>query len=187
MGFLKEKMQQWGKRLGETFMYEEVTTKDKKTGKEWRLFSVTSFAVVLMVCCIALFVGGYMYYGSYRTFAGEFSQTTSVNYRKGTVTVTTADEKFELATENIYYVYNCIINVGRGRIGEAPAREPDAVLEYEFGGRLELWETDVKKSNSESITGLFIRYSGTNGYEYAYDTDRLTLSRLPLTAKENME
>ena len=176
-------------------MYEEITVKESKPKKEWKLFSVTGIAVVVMVFVIALFVGGYLYYSSFRTFAGEFSQTTSVNYRKGAVTVTTAEETFQLATENIYFVYNCIINAGRGRLGEAPAREPDAVLEYDFGGKLELWEIKLDDGDGEKRGpydprreyGVYIRYIGTNGYEYAYDTDRLTMDRLPLTARENKE
>ena len=167
-------------------MYEEVTAVKKPT-KEWKLFSVTTMAVVAMVFVICLFIGGYLYYGSVRTFAGDFSQTTSVNYRKGGVTVTTAEETFELTAQNIYFVYNCIINAGRGRIGEPPERQPDAVLEYEFGGKLELWNTEVKNSKNETKFGLFIRYCGVNGYEYAYDTDRLNLERLPLTARQNLE
>ena len=176
-------------------MYEEVVEKKEKPGKEWKLFSVTTLAVLAMVFAIALFVGGYMYYSSFRTFAGDFSQTTNVNYRKGGATVTTAEESFALSRENIYYIYNAIINAGRGRLGEAPSREPDAVLEYAFGGKLELWEIKLEDDAKEKHGpynpireyGLFIRYSGMNGYEYAYDTDRMTLDRLPLTARQNKE
>ena len=168
-------------------MYEEVTAVKKKTVKEWRLFSVTTLAVVTMVFVIALFIGGYLYYSSFRTYVGNFSQTTSVNYRKGGVTVTTAEETFDLTAENIYFVYNCIVNAGRGRIGEVPERQPDVVLEYEFGGKVELWEIAVENSRNDMEYGLFIRYCGVDGYEYAYDTDRLDLERLPLTAKENLE
>ena len=176
-------------------MYEEITVKENKPKKEWKLFSVTTLAVVLMVAALSLFVGGYLYYSSFRTFAGEFSQTTSVNYRKGNVTVTTAEETFNLSAENIYFVYNAIVNAGRGRLGEAPSREPDAVLEYSFGGKLELWEVKLEDDGQEKHGpynpkreyGLFIRYSGMNGYEYAYDTDRMTLDRLPLTARQNRD
>lgn len=167
-------------------MYEEITVKERQPKKEWKLFSVTGIAVVVMLFTIMLFVGGYLYYGSFRTFAGEFSQATSVNYRKGGVTVTTEEETFKLTEDNIYFVYNCIINAGRGRIAEVPQRQPDAVLEYTFGGKLELWEMKLE-NNATQEYGLFIRYCGMNGYEYAYDTDRLTLDRLPLTARENKE
>ena len=167
-------------------MYEEVTVKENKPKKEWKLFSLTTLVVVTMVFVISLFVGGDLYYTSFRTFAGEFSQTTSVNYRKGSVTVTTAEESFDLSKKNIYFVYNAIVNAGRGRLGEAPSREPDAVLEYSFGGKLELWEIKLE-DNAEREYGLFIRYCGTNGYDYAYDTDRLTLDRFPLTARQNKE
>ena len=167
-------------------MYEEVAVKENKPKKEWKLFSVTTLAVAAMVFTIALFVGGYMYYSSFRTFAGDFSQTTNVNYRKGGVTVTTAEESFALSRENIYFVYDAIINAGRGRLGEVPARQPDAVLEYTFGGKLELWKVNLE-GNANREYGLFIRYSGTDGYEYAYDTDRMTLERLPLTARQNKE
>jgi len=168
-------------------MYEEISERKEKTGKEWRLISVTSFAAIAIVLITGVLICSYLYYGSFRTFTGEFSKTTSVNYRKGSVTVMTAEETFSLTKQNIYYVYSCIVNAGRGRIGNAPEREPDAVLEYEFGGKIELWETEVKNSGSDREYGLFIRFCGMNGYEYAYDTDRLTISRLPLTAKENKE
>ena len=168
-------------------MYEEVVEVKKKSRREWKLFSVTGIAVITMLFVIALFVGGYIYYGSYRTFVGEFSQTTSINYRKGGITVTTAEETFELAQDNIYYIYNCIVNAGRGRIEEAPDRAPDAVLEYEFGGRLELWNVTTHDSKMESVTGLFIRYTSVSGYEYGYDTNRLTMDRLPLTARQNKD
>ena len=167
-------------------MYEEVTVKENKPKKEWKLFSVTTLAIVIMIAVISLLVGGYLYYSSFRSFAGEFSQTTSVNYRKGNVTVTTAEETFDLSKENIYFVYNAIVNAGRGRLGEAPSRKPDAVLEYTFGGKLELWEVKLEE-NANQEYGLFIRYSGSNDYEYAYDTDRMTLDRLPLTARQNKE
>ena len=166
-------------------MYEEVVEVKKKSRREWKLFSVTGIAVITMLFVIALFVGGYIYYGSYRTFAGEFSQTTSVNYRKGGVTVTTVEETFELSQDNIYYIYNCIVNAGRGRIAEVPNRTPDAVLEYHFGGRLELWDVTTHNSKTKNVAGLFIRYCSATGYEYAYDTDRLTLDRLPLTERQN--
>lgn len=164
-------------------MYEEVIEEKEKTGKEWRLFSVTGLAVVAIVCITALFIGGYMYYESFRTFAGEFSQTTSINYRKGSVEVTTAEENFNLSADNIYFLYSCIINAGRGKLGEAPKRTPDAVLQYKYGATLELWDVGLENGKP----GIFIRYRGTNDYEYAYDTDRLTFERLPLTARENME
>ena len=167
-------------------MYEEIAAKESKSKKEWKLFSVTGIAVVVMLFTIILFVGGYLYYGSFRTFAGEFSQATSINYRKGGVTVTTEEETFQLTKDNIYFVYNCIINAGRGRLADVPQRRPDAVLEYTFGGRLELWEVKLE-GNARQEYGLFIRYCGTDGYEYAYDTDRLTLGRLPLTARQNKE
>lgn len=164
-------------------MYEEVIEVKEKPRKEWRLFSVTGLAVVAIVCITALFIGGYMYYGSFRTFVGEFSQTTSINYRKGSVEVTTAEENFNLSTKNIYFVYNCIINAGRGRLGEAPGRTPDAVLKYKYGATLELWDVGLENGKP----GVFIRYRGANDYEYAYDTDRLTFGRLPLTARQNKE
>ena len=168
-------------------MYEEITVKETKLKKEWKLFSVTGIAIVVMLFVIALFVGGYLYYGSFRTYVGEFSQTTSINYRKGGVTVTTGEENFELSQENIYFVYNAIVNAGRGRIAEVPQRQPDAVLEYQFGGKLELWEVKLEGGTSNREYGLFIHYLGSNGYEYAYDTDRMTLERLPLTERENKE
>ena len=168
-------------------MYEEVTVKQIKPKKEWKLFSVTGIAVLVMLFVLALFIGGYLYYGSFRTFVGEFSQTTSVNYRKGGVTVTTEEETFNLSHENIYFVYNAIVNAGRGRIAEVPLRQPDAVLEYKFGGRLELWEVELDERTSNRSLGLFVHYLGSNGYEYAYDTDRMTLDRLPLTARQNKE
>ena len=45
----------------------------------------------------------------------------------------------------------------------------------------------VKTTKSETVQGLFIRYVGVGDYEYAYDTDRLTYDRLPLTAIQNMK
>ena len=168
-------------------MYEEISVKETKPKKEWKLFSVTGIAVVVMVFVLALLIGGYLYYGSFRTFVGEFSQMTSVNYRKGSVTVTTEEETFELSQENIYFVYNAIVNAGRGRIAEVPQRQPDAVLEYKFGGKLELWEVQLDKTTSSREYGLFIHYLGSDGYEYAYDTDRMTMDRLPLTARQNKE
>jgi len=168
-------------------MYEEITRKKQRPKGNRRLVTLTSLAVAILVFTTALLVGGYLYYGSFRAFVGDFSNTTSVTYRKGSVQVRTAEEEFQLSRENIYYVYNCIVNAGRGRLGEAPDRQPDAVLHYEFGGRLELWEIKLEDSTSSRENGLFIRYCGINGYEYAYDTDRLSLDRLPLTARENME
>ena len=70
-------------------MYEEVTEVKKKPGREWKLFSVTGIAVVVMVLVIAIFVGGYMYYGSFRTFGGTERNVNGVYSIENTAVIET--------------------------------------------------------------------------------------------------
>ena len=166
-------------------MYEKLITKKQKIVGNKKLVTMVSISVAILLFVTALLLGGYLYYGSFRIFVQDFSRATSVNYRKGSVTVTTEEENFVLTDENVYYVYNAIVNAGRGRLAEAPERKPDALLKYQFGGTLELWEVDLKNTSSQRDSGLFLRFTNMDGEVYAYDTDRLTLDRLPLSEKDN--
>lgn len=166
-------------------MYEELGTQKRKMENNRKLVMLICICAAVLLLVTALLIGAYLYYGSFRQFVGDFSSATSVTYRKGSVSVTTQEESFVLSGENVYFVYNAIVNAGRGRLAEAPERAPDAVLDYQFGGVLELWEVDLKDSSSRTENGLFIRFTNLRGEVYAYDTDRLTLDRLPLSAQKN--
>ncbi len=166
-------------------MYEEVREAKPKTKNNLRLWLILSGCVLFLGLVTALIIGSYAYYASFRGFMSDFSEATNLNYRKGEVLVTTAEEEFYLSKENTYFVYNVIVNAGRGRLGEAPTREPDAVLDYKFGGKLELWDIDLKSGEANQKRGLFIAFTNKEGEVYAYDTDRLVLERLPLKAWKN--
>lgn len=166
-------------------MYEEISAKKKKAADNRKLVVWVSLCVFILILVTTLLIGGYLYYSSFRGFVGEFSKTTSIAYRKGAVQVTTQTEKFYLTEENVYYVYNSVVNAGRGRLGEAPQWEPDAVLRYPYGETLELWTVKLDLDTSRREYGLFLRFTNVIGETYAYDTDRLALDMLPLNAKEN--
>ena len=166
-------------------IYEDITEKKQKSAGNRKLAIYVSISVAVLLFVTALLLGGYLYYGSFRTFVTDFSNATSVTYRKGSVTVVTEEETFTLSDENVYFVYNSIVNAGRGRLGQPPERKPDVVLQYQFGGTLELWEVQLDDGQSRRDQGLFLRFTNLTGEVYAYDTDRLTLDRLPLTQKDN--
>ena len=166
-------------------MYEDITAKETKSVGNRKLTVYVCISVAILLFVMTLLIGGYMYYGSFRTFVTDFSNATSVTYRKGSVTVTTETETFTLSDENVYFVYNSIVNAGRGRLGQPPERAADVVLHYQFGGKLELWEVKLDDRQSRTDQGLFLRFTNLTGEVYAYDTDRLTLDRLPLSAKDN--
>ena len=166
-------------------MYEDITAEKTKSAGNRKLVLYASISVAVLLFVTALLLGGYLYYGSFRTFVADFSHSTSVTYRKGSVTVTTETETFTLSDENVYFVYNSIVNAGRGRLGQPPERKADAVLQYQFGGTLELWEVELDDRQSRRDHGLFLRFTDLDGETYAYDTDRLTLDRLPLQQKDN--
>ena len=110
-------------------MYENLSKGKEKIAGNRKLVTLVCISVAILLLATAVLIGAYLYYGSFREFVSDFSSATSVTYRKGSVWVTTQEEEFALADENVYYVYNAIVNAGRGRLAEAPARTPDAVLE----------------------------------------------------------
>ncbi len=166
-------------------MYGEVAAAAENRKNTLRLWLILGLGIAFLVFVTASIVYAYVYYTGFQGYLNDISEVTNMNYRKGSVLVTTEDEQFYLSKENIYLVYTNIVNSGRGRPGEVPEREPDAVLEYKFGGKFEFWEVEVKGGNSSRKTGLFIAFTNREGEVYAYDTDRLDLGRFPLEKWQN--
>ena len=168
-------------------MYEQISQKRGKLAGNRKLVLLVCASVAILLFVTALFLGAYLYYGSFRGFVADFSAATSISFRKGSVQVTTQYETFALNQENVYFLYNAIVNAGRGRLAEPPERTPDVVITYQFGGKLELWEVDFGESAKGRKQGLFISFTNLEGEVYSYDTDRLGLDRLPLQASRNVE
>jgi len=168
-------------------MYEKLIAKKQKIMGNRKLVIMVSISIAVLLFVTGLFLGAYLYYTSFRGFVGDLSAATSISFRKGTVQVTMGDEEFPLSQENVYFIYNAIVNAGRGRLAEPPERQPDAVITYQFGGKLELWEVDMGNNTGGRKKGLFISFTNLEGKVYSYDTDRLGLDRLPLDPEKNVK
>lgn len=165
-------------------MYEKVR-KEQKPRSSLPLVFWTAVCLVILGSIIGLigWAGGYVV--GFRNFVGDLSNSTHYAYENQSLILRMDGEEYPILPENIYPIYTRISTAGSGRLGEPPAEAPAAVLTYGDGSYMELWTVKLVNPSNGREYGLLINYVNQNGDTYCYDTDKLTLSSLPLEKGKN--
>lgn len=166
-------------------MYEKIR-KETKPRKGFPMVVWIALCLVILGGIVGLigWAGGYVV--GFRYFVGDLSNSTHYAYENQSLTVQSEGEEYAILPENIYHIYTRITSAGSGRLGKAPAAPPEMVLDYGDGSYMELWMVELVNSSNGRAYGLFINYVNQKGRSYSYDTDKLTLSLLPLEKEENI-
>lgn len=116
--------------------------------------------------------------GRYKAFVKRFTEGINSSHVSGKVMLQKDGEMIKMPVGNASKVYSVLIGAGMGKEQkEQPGGEPLAII-FDDGSMVEFWESKIKEKNSLRETGLFVRYTASDGYLYQYDTDKLTLDSI---------
>ncbi len=160
-------------------MYARVRREGKK--RDWRLWLAIGLVAVVLGGGVLGAVWSVRYQYDYKDFIDWLARDTIYARKFGTLTLETGGETYPLELNEGYEKFRVALAVdGGGRLGSPPDRDPDAVIDYGNGSRLELWDiplTGYQNIPDGKMNGLFIQYHGRLGEQYAYDTKGLDLAR----------
>ncbi len=159
-------------------MYEQVEHKNMK--KERSLWLVLTIWTIVVLIVGALVIWGFRYRPQFTAFLGEYSNSIRFAQENKSMRVTVNGETFLPLPRNVQKFYNLIAIAGIGRQTLPPDEQADVLITFGDGASLEMWEAKLQNSTNGRETGLLICYTNTEGERYAYDSDRLTLSKFPL-------
>lgn len=167
-------------------MYEQIGQSDRggpavSRKKDKRLWIALAACLAIFLVLLALILWGFRYKPSYQDYFGDFSNSVLYAKENRCMTVTTPEETYPILPKNIKKVYNAIAMAGPGRVRSRPEEVPEARLEFGNGTSLELWTAKIENGRNNREYGLLLSYTYADGRTYTYDTDRLSMSRLPLS------
>lgn len=75
-------------------------------------------------------------------------------------------------------IYRMVISAGMGKERRDVPEGRAVTITFKDGSSLELRETAFTEKTAIRETGLFIKFTGPEGFTYKYDTDKLTFDSI---------
>ena len=150
-------------------LYENVK-KDRKTGKDsriWITLAVLVCAIAVVAASVVWFLG---YHGRFTEFVGKLSASTTYASKNGGLIATVDGKTYKVSEENMYGIFAYIsLNKSGRESKKAPEGEP-VILDYGNGMMLKLWDMPLDGHHY-----LFIQYTDIYGDIYSYISYKTTL------------
>ena len=131
-----------------------------------------AFAVFVAAACIGLLVFAARYQLRYRRFVNEFAASVQAS-NKMSLRVTWQGADVPITRSQASRLCRLITSAGAGKVQRSSPEGDGCRLDFGDGASLTLWAVDIPEETAAKSTGTFIRYVGTDGAVYQYDTDRL--------------
>lgn len=150
-------------------LYEKVK-KDRKTGKDRRIW----IALTALVCVVAIVTASVVwlmgYHGRFTEFVSKLSASTTYASKNNGLTAQVNGQTFKVSEENMYGIFAYIsLNKSGRESKKIPEGEP-VILDYGNDMTLKLWDYPVEDHHY-----LFIQYTDIYGDIYSYISYKTTL------------
>lgn len=150
-------------------LYENVR-KDRKKGKDrkiWIALTVLVCAIAIVIASVVWFLG---YHGRFTDFVSKLSASTTYANKTGGLIATVNGKTYRVSEENMYGIFAYIsLNKSGRESKKVPEGEP-VTLDYGNGMMLKLWDYPVDRHHY-----LFLQYTDINGDVYSYISFKTTL------------
>ena len=166
-------------------MYENVRKAKPKSNRT--LWIMIGAVALVMAVVLLILLWPFEYMDRFQEFVSDLSNSTVASYGSPAgLWAQTEEGRVRIIGDNIHLVYFILANAGAGQLCSVPDTEPEAVLEYADGARMELWNVKLENPDNNRKVGLCVSYVNPEGERYTYNHDHLDLSRLPLSVRENL-
>jgi hypothetical protein len=143
--------------------------------KDFRLFVIILAAIVVFLIALAPIIFSLRASAHYRSFVDAYTNGMNASHQSGFVTCTVEENSYLLPVNQASEIYKKLMYYGMGKEQKMPPGEPAISIRMDDGSHIEFQETAIPESSAVRDTGLFIRFTGTDGFVYQYDTDKITL------------
>ena len=146
-----------------------------KRKKDLGLLAAVIIAAGLLVAAIVPLISAGIMNGKYREFISRYTDSMAASRKTGFVSVVMDSGKQAVETDKVGSVYTLIIDAGMGKPQSAVPEGSPIEIRFPDSSAIQFWEAEITDKSAERESGLFVRYQGPDGFEYKYDTDKMTL------------
>ncbi len=161
------------------------SNKKRLSGKT--LYVLLAASLVLCVVTISMVAVMLSRENRFKAYIRDFSKSTSNAYSRGYITATVDGINRQITGDSIHSVYALIVNCRGVKLQERPQSEPQVVLDFGDGSKMEFWESKLENATNNREYGLLIYYVNQAGEPYCYDTDRLDIDRVKLLVRRKVD
>lgn len=159
----------------------------KKSGirkkKDIALLVSVVIAVGLIAAVLIPIIYSGILSGKYREYVSRYTASMNISRRADSVSVVEDGEERPLPIDAASLIYTLLLDTGMGKPQTEIPEETAVEIRFADQARISFWETDIPEKSAKNDTGLLIKYQAFDGYEYIYDTDKLTLDSVVNTLK----
>ena len=159
-------------------MFTDMIRKKPRTRKDYLLLVIILIAILVFAIAVSPIVFSLKASGHYRQFTDAYTDAMNASHARDRISITTDGESFQVPISAASEIYNKILYAGMGKEQKKQPGEAAVIIEFLDGSRIEFQESAIPESSAIRDTGLFIRFIGSDGFIYQYDTDKLTLEHV---------
>ena len=152
--------------------YDRIPQRAKPSRPSPGAVLLPAFGVFIAAACIGLLVFAARYQLRYRRFVNEFAASVQAS-NKFSLHLIWQGEDLPVTRDQASRLCLLITSAGAGKVQRSAPAGDGCRLDFGDGASLTLWAVDIPEETAAKSTGTFIRYVGTDGAVYQYDTDRL--------------
>lgn len=152
--------------------YDRVPQNAKPQKPSLSAVLLPAFAALIAATCIGLLVFSARYQLRYRRFVNDFAASVQAS-NKMSLHLTWQDADVPITPDQASRLCRLITAAGAGKVQHTLPDSDGCRMDFGDGASLTLWAVDIPEKTAAKSTGTFIRYVGTDGAVYQYDTDRL--------------
>ena len=153
-------------------MYENVRKPTSR--RDGMLLVWICLAVILLIALAAPVAWGVHLQLQYKNFVNDLTDSVLYGKQHGSITVSQSGERSTVTSERASRLYEITLTIGAGKPQKSAPEADGLLLEFGDGSSLFFCPAFIPESGAEDTDGVYFRYTGSNGVEYAYDTPRLS-------------
>lgn len=155
-----------------------MASRKKHTKKDYLLCLAIAAAIVIGAVAVIPMVRATRLSHGYQQFKEAFTDSAHLSRRRGGAEVIIDGETRYVESSKISLVYAVLLDTGMGKPQKTVPSGDPITINYADGASISFWEVPIPEASAERDLGLFVRYEGSDGYVYQYDTDKLTLETI---------
>ena len=148
--------------------------KEKKDKRRWHgvpLFVIVLIAVGLMAATLFPVVNAVRLRGRFKRFEEAFAEEVRVVEKQGGAKLRADGEEYPLPAEMLSALHYRIILNGMGKERRKAPDAEEVLILFPDGATLSIRPAKITEEARQREKGAYIRFTGADGWTYAFDTD----------------
>lgn len=151
------------------------TSNERKSKRDHGLLIAVAIVVAVAIVASVPIVISMANSGKYKEFVSRYTDAINSSHTETTVRVTIDGEDIDAPLSNASRVYSIVLAAGMGKAQKNIPEGNPVIISFKDGSQIELREAQITEKSALRENGLFVRFTGTDGYVYQYDTDKLSM------------